>query len=382
MGWDSLQAKRLAVLLAVAALGLGVGACGGSGRGGARVRGTSTGYTPAGDSEAAREAAVAGSDDNIPAYGRAASPQDRRAVSELVRRYYAAARAHNGAAACAMLDSNLAKSVPEDYGHMSNLPYMHGGTCAAVMSKLFAHLGATSAQLAMPVVTGVRLYRGHGFAELRSKEAPRGELFVVRQGDAWKVGVLIGRERVEPVATKSDPPRLKGDEDDDDTVAEISKLGPADGDNDTDNDPKDNASKGYHDSDDGAMETYGHHAGLADAQTLAALAKRYFVLAAAADGAKACSLIAVPLARAVPEQYGAPVGSSGRMGGTCAAILSKLFGRLHNQLAHAIDVTGVRVSGAQAHVALGSATWPSSYFLMTRERGAWKVDGLLPVPLP
>lgn len=67
-------------------------------------------------------------------YGHAADAGDRNASSTLVKRYFAAAAAENGAQACALLVRFVAESVPEEDGHS---PQLHGKTCAVVMSKLF-----------------------------------------------------------------------------------------------------------------------------------------------------------------------------------------------------------------------------------------------------
>lgn len=175
---------------------------------------------------------------------------------------------------------------------------------------------------------------------------------------------------------------LKGDEDDDDVGGELNKPGPVDSDNDTDNDYRDNASKGYYDSDDGAVPTYGHPASAADTQALTALAKRYFAAATAGEAAKACSMITSVLVKAIPEDYGRAPGPVYLRGSTCQAVMTHLFKHVRAQLAASTVVTGVRVNGSQAHVLLGSTTMPASYLFVERERGAWKIAGLLGVPLP
>lgn len=62
--------------------------------------------------------------------------------------------------------------------------------------------------------------------------------------------------------------------------------------------------------------------------------------------------------------------------------MSKLFKHYHSQLIGPIQVTGVRVSGREARVLLGSKIMPASYILIKRERDTWKVDGLIGQPLP
>ena len=175
--------RPLLALLAIALLSMGAVACGASSKG----AGPTTQPSPPG-----------GSDNNIPAYGHEASAADRRAVTALVKRYYAAAAASDGSTACSLLYSNLANSVPEDYGKPPGPAYARGKTCAVVMFKIFKHLPGHQSDLAATQVTDVRIYRDQGYAELRSSRTPKGEIFVERQGSSWRVGALIGKERVGP----------------------------------------------------------------------------------------------------------------------------------------------------------------------------------------
>ncbi len=178
--------RSVLACLATVTCGLGVIACGGSSGMTAKTTKASAARDP-------------GNDNNIPAYGHEASPQDTQAVILLVERYYVAAAAHDGAKACAMLYPTLEVSVPEDYGEAPAPAYQRGKTCPVVMTKLFRHLARHNPdQLTMPAVTGVRLYKEQGFAELRTKTMPKGELFVKRWGQSWRLGVLIGRERTGP----------------------------------------------------------------------------------------------------------------------------------------------------------------------------------------
>jgi len=111
----------------------------------------------------------------------------------LVQHYYAAASADDGAAACSLLTSAMASSVPEDYGQSPAPADLRGKTCAEVMSKLFRHpYHLSTADLATTRVIGVRVNGNHGFALLKSKMLRLGEMVVEREGDLWKVGVLIG----------------------------------------------------------------------------------------------------------------------------------------------------------------------------------------------
>jgi hypothetical protein len=204
--------KPLLTLSVTALLSVGVTACGGAGTttatktssstatssGGAanNVSGNPTPTRTTGVGASATSENAGGTDNNIPAYGHAASAADNQAVTALVKRYYAAAATADGATACTLLYPALVHAVPEDYGQAPGPAYARGKTCPVVMSKLFKHVAGHPADLAATEVTGVRVYRDRGFAMLRSKTTPNGEIFVERAGrSSWKVGVLIGRER-------------------------------------------------------------------------------------------------------------------------------------------------------------------------------------------
>lgn len=136
-----------------------------------------------------------GTDDDAATYGYPANGSDRRAITALVRTYYAAAAADDGAVACTLIYSTLADSVAEDYGRPPGPAALRGSTCRAVMTKLFRRVpDQPAAVLARTEVTGVRVYQGRGFALLHSSAMPHGEVAVARQGDRWRLQWLIGRE--------------------------------------------------------------------------------------------------------------------------------------------------------------------------------------------
>jgi hypothetical protein len=111
-----------------------------------------------------------------------------------VKRYYAAVVDGDGALACSLLISNLARSVPEDYGQPPGLPALRGKTCHAVMSKLSKHVaGQPPRVLATTKVTGVRVRGDEGFVQLSSTAVPTGEIAIRRDHGAWKMKVLVGR---------------------------------------------------------------------------------------------------------------------------------------------------------------------------------------------
>lgn len=132
-----------------------------------------------------------------------------------------------------------------------------------------------------------------------------------------------------------------------------------------------------------------HPASAVDAQTIAAVVKRYYAAATAEDGVRGCALLSTALARSVAEQQ--PVderrpGHAGQGPRTCPPALSRLFNRQHRYLlgedAKTMVVTGVHVSGAVGFVTLGFRTAPESELLLQRELGTWKLNALFDSPLP
>jgi hypothetical protein len=116
-------------LLALALLALGPAACGGSGA--ARPA------TSAAHAKRDRDLDNDNNDDDqlVLGFGHVASAGEARPIVALVKRYYAAAAAEDGRAACRMLAPFVAESVAENQGQS---PRLRGGTCPVVMSKVFA----------------------------------------------------------------------------------------------------------------------------------------------------------------------------------------------------------------------------------------------------
>ena len=192
--------KPLPVLLTAVLLSLCVTACAGTSKHTGSTSRAPENASTAGSTARTASTAQTGShpqdDNHISIYGHQATEPDKRAITALVNRYYVAAAADDGAAACSLIYSTLAKSVPEDYGQPPGLPTLRGKTCPVVMSKVFKHVPRQStADFATTKVTGIRLNGEHGFVQLSSRTIPTGELFVEREGGSgsWKVGALIGK---------------------------------------------------------------------------------------------------------------------------------------------------------------------------------------------
>jgi hypothetical protein len=150
----------------------------------------------------------------------------------------------------------------------------------------------------------------------------------------------------------------------------------SDGDNETDD-----GSRGNDDS--AFLDTFGKEARPPDRRAIAELVKRYYVAAAAGDGAKACALLTPSVASGLAP---AQVSSGQASADTCAAIVSRLFASQHQRL-QADDVATMVVVDAHVKGNLGVAvfgfkTEPLSEILVKREAGPWRLDGLFDSVMP
>lgn len=130
-------------------------------------------------------------DADFRAYGAAADAAETSAVSRLVTRYYAAALADDGAQACGLLDSRLAKSVPQEYREAP--PVLRGKTCAVIASKFFAqvhqqlNVDDTTLKVGPVRVSGDRGYALLGF----EGRLPERYMVIRREGGSWRIGSLL-----------------------------------------------------------------------------------------------------------------------------------------------------------------------------------------------
>ncbi len=209
--------RSLLALLAIALLGGCLAACGGSGKGSATDASASgpkttpvstvpTDTAPAAvktkaDADKDNDNDIGGAEDDadngsVIDFGHPASSAEKRAIVALIKRYYAAAYAENGAAACSMIYSTFQESVPEDYGQSPpGQPYMRGTTCAAVVTLLFKHFHPQIAiEYPKLEVAAVRLIEHHGLVLLRFGALPERQILVAREGHIWRVASLLDSE--------------------------------------------------------------------------------------------------------------------------------------------------------------------------------------------
>jgi hypothetical protein len=140
----------------------------------------------------------------------------------------------------------------------------------------------------------------------------------------------------------------------------------------------DDSSDSYFDGDDYNSVNYPHAADAADKQAVTRLVKRYFVAAAAADGASGCSMIYSLFAETIPETLGLPpTGTPSLYGRTCAVVMTKLFKQEHRKLAveaATLHVAAVRVNEMRGFALLQFKGIPPQSINVHLERGVWKIN--------
>jgi hypothetical protein len=316
----------------------------------------------------------AGGGNEITTYGHKASAADKQAIMALVKRFYVAAGQDDGANACSLIYSILAEAIPEDYGQPPGPPSLSGKTCAVVMSKLFRQVpGQPPAVLATTEVTGVRVKGRKGYALLRSKVMPAGDISVELELGTWKVGSLIGSaisgtsaaSGAATAATTATAPATAANTPGGHTIEDS---------NDSDHDPGSN--------DDESILDYGHAASEPDQRAITAVVKRYYTVTAADDGASACAVMYSVVAEAIPEYY---EDSPGLRGKSYAEVMSKVSKQRRRQLAAdiaALKVMRVRVEGDKGLALVFFGKTPEPYVLVHRDGGVWKIESLSEIGLP
>jgi hypothetical protein len=209
--------KPTLALLASVLLGVGMSACGT----GARTDGTSRVTPDAASahkgSAATSSTAIASSPDgylkydgdkdfddtqggrNDPEYdssilfsslGGRASAADTQAVTTLVKSYFAASAAEDGARACSLLAAGLADGLQANQSQSAGSPH---DRCANSLSSLLAqqHSQLVADDVATMVVTSVHVKGNLGVAALGFRAAPESEILVEREGHTWKIDALF-----------------------------------------------------------------------------------------------------------------------------------------------------------------------------------------------
>jgi hypothetical protein len=132
-------------------------------------------------------------DEEVEHYGQAANAVEAQSAAAFAKSYFAAAVAEDGATACTLLTPSLASGIGGSYNKPPNPTYLHGNTCAEVMTKLFKHRHKLmTAEAAGLQVTAVRVTSRTAFILLAFKGIrERRFMGVERTGKAWKLEALI-----------------------------------------------------------------------------------------------------------------------------------------------------------------------------------------------
>jgi hypothetical protein len=140
-------------------------------------------------------------DPGIRGYGHPLHGTGRRVVAALVKLYFAAAAAGDGARACSLLvtsvgrDVSLGEVAERVYPPAPSVPPLRGESCARIMSLVFheAHqrLVASDATLR---VTGVRTKDLHGLVLLGFQTSPERYIPVRREHGGWRIDALLDEE--------------------------------------------------------------------------------------------------------------------------------------------------------------------------------------------
>jgi hypothetical protein len=185
------ETKLLVALLATVLLCAGVSACGGGKGSGASSQASST-ASPSTTTDTTSTASRPEGVTTIVGFGQPASAADKRVITALVKSYYTAAAAEDGAKVCSLIYSIFEEAIAEDYGQPPGPPSLRGKTCPVVMTKLFKqrHKQQVS-DLAALKVTGVRIKGRRGFVLLSFATPGKRYITVKSEHGAWKINALV-----------------------------------------------------------------------------------------------------------------------------------------------------------------------------------------------
>lgn len=128
------------------------------------------------------------------AYGHAPGAAVQAAITATVKRYYAAASAGEGEAACQLLPPAIASSVAESYGQgVGQSYYLQGAkTCREILTLLFHHFHGELSE-AITVVE-VRVKGNSAQVVLSSRKMPASDILLMRRNGAWRVEQLLANQ--------------------------------------------------------------------------------------------------------------------------------------------------------------------------------------------
>jgi hypothetical protein len=122
--------------------------------------------------------------------GNKADQTDKRAITALIKRYYAAAASGDGAAACSLLSSSLVNGLAEG---QEGPGHSQGMTCGIALSRLFKQQHALLAadDIATMSVIDVHVKRNLAIALVGFKTMPVGDIPLKREMSHWTINALL-----------------------------------------------------------------------------------------------------------------------------------------------------------------------------------------------
>lgn len=199
------QGRAALALSAIAVLSTVVAACGGAGdphpvrtvTSASNISSAAVhdphGYLKSdGDDDPDDRGATKSRDDEQEMIGRSSqksSPADLKAVSIVVKRYFAAALAEDGARGCAMLERSLAAAIAGEAPQGKP-------SCATALTHLFRvqHRYVSAEEPATMIITGVHVEGNEALTTLGFRRTPEGEVILKREGGHWKLDALFDSE--------------------------------------------------------------------------------------------------------------------------------------------------------------------------------------------
>jgi hypothetical protein len=182
---------------ALAASG-GAAASAGTGSSGAAAAGSNGVPTGDQDGDGPNDVAFDKDDSFITTFGHASSPADGRAITSLVKRYYAAIASGDGVTACTLLFFVIVESAPETYGQTAfDATAGRGKGCGPVLSKVFkgSHQQLLAENRHLKVLA-IRIQGKRAWVLLRFGPKSVRRIIAYREGNSWKIGELLDTELV------------------------------------------------------------------------------------------------------------------------------------------------------------------------------------------
>jgi ketosteroid isomerase-like protein len=123
--------------------------------------------------------------------GARASRSDRLAIAALVKRYYTAAAAEDGAQACAMLSADIVAGLSEE--PQSSSSPTRQSACAVALSRVYKtqHRLLEEDDVSTMVIADVRINHDVATAIVGFRSMPVGSLRLRRQKGAWKIDAIL-----------------------------------------------------------------------------------------------------------------------------------------------------------------------------------------------